>query len=140
MNRHDRDQEDAIDSPSHFRDDLLPPGRVLHELVGHVVEERAPRPLVGVRVARAAERDRARPFPNAPRTLDLDLLLYGARRFATPQLTVPHPRLHERAFALRPLMDIASTARIPGRGLARSYLADVRGQRIRRTRTARLRR
>ena len=75
---------------------------------------------------------------NAPRTLDLDLLLYGARRIRTPHLTVPHPRLHQRAFVLRPLLDVAPAARIPGRGIARRYLAHVRGQRIRRTRTSRL--
>jgi 2-amino-4-hydroxy-6-hydroxymethyldihydropteridine diphosphokinase len=75
---------------------------------------------------------------NAPRTLDLDLLLYGARRMRSLCLTVPHPRLHERAFVLRPLIDVAPAARIPGRGLARPYLAHVRGQRIRRTRTSRL--
>jgi len=74
---------------------------------------------------------------NAPRTLDLDLLLYGARRMHAPQLTVPHPRLHQRAFVLRPLLDVAPAARIPGRGIARRYLAHVRGQRIRRTRTSR---
>jgi 2-amino-4-hydroxy-6-hydroxymethyldihydropteridine diphosphokinase len=44
---------------------------------------------------------RERPHRNAPRTLDLDLLLYGDRRIATAALTVPHPRLHERAFVLR---------------------------------------
>jgi 2-amino-4-hydroxy-6-hydroxymethyldihydropteridine diphosphokinase len=75
---------------------------------------------------------------NAPRTLDLDLLLYGARRIRSPRLTVPHPRLHERAFVLRPLIDVAPAARIPGRGLARPYLAQVRGQRVKRTRTLRL--
>ena len=74
---------------------------------------------------------------DAPRTLDLDLLLYGARRIDSPRLIVPHPRLHERAFVLRPLIDVAPAARIPGRGLARPYLAHVRGQRIRRTRTLR---
>jgi 2-amino-4-hydroxy-6-hydroxymethyldihydropteridine diphosphokinase len=72
---------------------------------------------------------------NAPRTLDLDLLLYGARRMQTPRLTIPHPRMHERAFVLRPLTDIAPAARIPGRGLARHFLPSVRGQRISRTRT-----
>ena len=50
---------------------------------------------------------RERPFRNAPRTLDLDLLLYGQRRIATLQLTVPHPRMHERAFVLVPLAEIA---------------------------------
>ena len=75
---------------------------------------------------------------NAPRTLDLDLLLYGALRIRSATLTIPHPRLHERAFVLRPLIDVAPAARIPGRGLARPYLAHVRKQRIRRTRTSRL--
>ena len=74
---------------------------------------------------------------NAPRTLDLDLLLYGARRMRSAQLTVPHPRMHERAFVLRPLTDIAPAIRIPGRGTARRFLPGVRAQRIQRTRTHR---
>ncbi len=72
---------------------------------------------------------------NAPRTLDLDLLLYGRRRIRLPGLTVPHPRMHERAFVLRPLADVAAAATIPGRGLARRLLVNVRDQRISRTRT-----
>jgi 2-amino-4-hydroxy-6-hydroxymethyldihydropteridine diphosphokinase len=79
-------------------------------------------------------RDGERPR-NAPRTLDLDLLLYGRRRLRVPGLTVPHPRMHERAFVLRPLTDIAAVATIPGRGLARRFLRAVRSQRIARTRT-----
>jgi 2-amino-4-hydroxy-6-hydroxymethyldihydropteridine diphosphokinase len=54
-----------------------------------------------------ARHGRARSFPNAPRTLDLDLLLYGNARIASPELTVPHPRMHERAFVLKPLLEIA---------------------------------
>jgi len=50
---------------------------------------------------------RERPYHHAPRTLDLDLLLYGQRHIATPQLTVPHPRMHERAFVLVPLAELA---------------------------------
>ncbi len=50
---------------------------------------------------------RARSFPNAPRTLDIDILLYGERKIATPALTIPHPRLTERGFALCPLTEIA---------------------------------
>jgi 2-amino-4-hydroxy-6-hydroxymethyldihydropteridine diphosphokinase len=50
---------------------------------------------------------RERPYPNAPRTLDLDLLLFGAGRIDSAQLTVPHPRLHQRAFVLVPLAEIA---------------------------------
>lgn len=50
---------------------------------------------------------RLRPYRNAPRTLDLDLLLYGDERINDPDLVVPHPRMHERAFVLRPLADLA---------------------------------
>jgi len=57
------------------------------------------------------------------RTLDLDLLLYGEQRIDEPGLHVPHPHLHERAFALLPLVEIAPDATIPGRGLARDFLA-----------------
>jgi 2-amino-4-hydroxy-6-hydroxymethyldihydropteridine diphosphokinase len=50
---------------------------------------------------------RERPYRNAPRTLDLDLLLYGGARIDSPQLTVPHPRMRERAFVLLPLCELA---------------------------------
>lgn len=50
---------------------------------------------------------RERPYRNAPRTLDLDMLLYGDGRIASPELTVPHPRMWERAFVVVPLADIA---------------------------------
>jgi 2-amino-4-hydroxy-6-hydroxymethyldihydropteridine diphosphokinase len=53
---------------------------------------------------------RERPYRNAPRTLDLDILWFGGQTLDTPQLTVPHPRMAERAFVLRPLADLA-----PGR-------------------------
>jgi 2-amino-4-hydroxy-6-hydroxymethyldihydropteridine diphosphokinase len=50
---------------------------------------------------------RERPYPNAPRTLDLDLLAYGERRIESPALTLPHPRAHQRAFVQAPLAQIA---------------------------------
>ena len=50
---------------------------------------------------------RERSFRNAPRTLDLDLLLFGEETIRTENLTVPHPRMHERAFVLEPLLEIA---------------------------------
>jgi 2-amino-4-hydroxy-6-hydroxymethyldihydropteridine diphosphokinase len=56
---------------------------------------------------------RERPYRNAPRTLDLDLLLYGQQRIVTPRLTVPHPRLHERAFVIVPLLEIAPDLALP---------------------------
>jgi 2-amino-4-hydroxy-6-hydroxymethyldihydropteridine diphosphokinase len=66
---------------------------------------------------------RERPFPGAPRTLDLDLLLYGDRTIDTPRLKVPHPRMHERAFVLKPLAEIAPDVAIPGHGPARALLS-----------------
>ena len=71
---------------------------------------------------------REHPFPNAPRTLDLDLLLYGDAVIATPRLTVPHPRMHERAFVLKPLAEIAPRIAIPGRGKVDRLLAACRDQ------------
>ena len=53
------------------------------------------------------EHGRERPYRNAPRTLDLDLLLYGTQTIDTPRLSVPHTRMHQRAFVLRPLQDLA---------------------------------
>lgn len=60
-----------------------------------------------------------------PRTLDLDLLLFGEAVIAEPGLHVPHPHLHERAFALVPLVEIAPDARIAAVGLAREALARI---------------
>lgn len=71
---------------------------------------------------------RKRCFANAPRTLDLDLLLYGDEARATPKLTLPHPRMHDRAFVLEPLLEIAPDLSIPGHGSARACLAGIRGQ------------
>ncbi|HEY4069140.1 MAG TPA: 2-amino-4-hydroxy-6-hydroxymethyldihydropteridine diphosphokinase [Burkholderiaceae bacterium] len=78
------------------------------------------------------EHGRERPYRNAPRTLDLDLELYGDELIATPALTVPHPRLHERAFVLRPLAELAPGLQIPGRGGLDALLDAVAGQRIER--------
>lgn len=66
-----------------------------------------PLPLLHALQAIERAHGRQRPYHHAPRTLDLDLLLYGQRRVALPELTVPHPRLHQRAFALIPLLEIA---------------------------------
>jgi len=74
---------------------------------------------------------RRRGARNAPRTLDLDLLLYGGLRCRHRRLILPHPRLQQRAFVLRPLLEIAPAARIPGLGWARRYLAATRRQRLR---------
>jgi 2-amino-4-hydroxy-6-hydroxymethyldihydropteridine diphosphokinase len=60
-----------------------------------------------------------------PRTIDLDLLLYGEETIDEPGLTVPHPRLHERRFALEPLAELAPNALIPGRGRVADALAEL---------------
>jgi 2-amino-4-hydroxy-6-hydroxymethyldihydropteridine diphosphokinase len=59
-----------------------------------------------------ARHGRKRSFPNAPRTLDLDILLYGELSLDLPSLKVPHPRMHERAFVLRPLLEISPELQI----------------------------
>lgn len=74
-------------------------------------------------IERAHGRDRANETRWGPRTLDLDLLLYGNETIDEPGLRVPHPHLHERAFALRPLLDIAPGVSIPGHGRARDLPA-----------------
>ncbi len=61
---------------------------------------------------------RERPYRNAPRTLDLDLLLYGEQTLDTPRLILPHPRLGERAFVLHPLLEIAPELAHLARGKA----------------------
>jgi 2-amino-4-hydroxy-6-hydroxymethyldihydropteridine diphosphokinase len=60
-----------------------------------------------------------------PRTIDLDLLLYGDDVVDEPGLTVPHPRLHERRFALEPLSDLAPSLEIPGKGPISALLAEL---------------
>lgn len=64
---------------------------------------------------------RLRLTPGAPRTLDLDLLLYGNEQRQQPGLVVPHPRMHLRAFVLVPLLEIAPEVQIPGRGRAAAW-------------------
>ena len=73
---------------------------------------------------------RQRSVRNAPRTLDLDLLLYGDEISDDPQLTLPHPRLHERAFVLAPLVEIAPQLLIPGRGRVGDLLLRCAEQRV----------
>ncbi len=74
--------------------------------------------LLGAMQAIENSAGRERPYRNAPRTLDLDLLLYGDARIDSSRLTVPHPRMHERAFVLVPLREIApdrvSTSQLQG--------------------------
>ena len=76
------------------------------------------RELLDALLAIERERDRERPFPNAPRTLDLDLILYDDAVIDEPGLIVPHPRFRERRFVLEPLAEIAPALVDPVTGLS----------------------
>lgn len=73
---------------------------------------------------------RERAFSNAPRTLDLDLLLYGDAQIRSAELTVPHPRLQQRAFVLLPLLELAPGLQPPGLGPLAAFLPSVADQAI----------
>ncbi|HZS79917.1 MAG TPA: 2-amino-4-hydroxy-6-hydroxymethyldihydropteridine diphosphokinase [Herbaspirillum sp.] len=73
---------------------------------------------------------RQRPYRNAPRTLDLDILLYGELTISDDTLTVPHPRMTQRAFVLIPLLEITPDIIIPGIGAALTLRAQVADQAI----------
>ncbi len=81
-----------------------------------------PQALLAALLAIENRHGRRRTMRDAPRTLDLDLLLYGEEVLDQDGLTLPHPRLHERAFVLAPLAEIAPEAIVPGRGLVRDLL------------------
>jgi 2-amino-4-hydroxy-6-hydroxymethyldihydropteridine diphosphokinase len=88
-----------------------------------LVETRlAPRELLDALLALEKRHGRERGIPNGPRTLDLDIVLYGERVIDEPGLKVPHPRAHERMFVLVPLVDVWPDAVIPGHGRARDLL------------------
>ncbi|MCI5069480.1 2-amino-4-hydroxy-6-hydroxymethyldihydropteridine diphosphokinase [Acidovorax sp.] len=85
-----------------------------------------PQELLAALQSIEAAAGRERPYRNAPRTLDLDILLFDAWAIDTPTLTVPHPRMHERAFVLLPLAEIAPAQ------VRAEWLQAVRDQRIER--------
>jgi len=96
----------------------------------------APRALLEALQAIEQAHGRKRAFRNAPRTLDLDLLLYDDAAISEPGLDVPHPRMHERAFVLAPLTEIAPGCAIPGKGPAADWLLRCGGQTTERISTA----
>ena len=84
--------------------------------VGAVETTLSPRELLEALLTIELNHGRVREFANAPRTLDLDVLLYGELKVHEEGLTIPHPRMHERAFVLVPLAEIAPHCMVPGRG------------------------
>jgi len=85
----------------------------------------APRALLGYLLEIERAHGRVRDYPNAPRTLDLDILLYGGLVVHEPGLTIPHPRMPDRAFVLVPLAEIAPDFEVPGKGRVADLLRNV---------------
>ena len=89
----------------------LPPDRLLASLL---------------ELERRLGRDRAAVSPGGPRTLDLDLLVYGSEQIRLPGLEIPHPRLAERAFVLEPLAELDPALEVPAKGPVHALLAKLR--------------
>ncbi len=85
----------------------------------------APQALLDALLAIERTHGRVREFPNAPRTLDLDIVLYGDVVLNEPGLTIPHARMLERAFVMVPLAEVAPDAMVPGHGRVRDLAARV---------------
>ena len=92
----------------------------------------APRELLDALLELEHACGRTREFRNAPRTLDLDVLLYGDLQHHEHGLTVPHPQMHKRAFVLQPLLEIAPDCTIPGIGAAAQALQQCADQQLER--------
>ncbi len=92
----------------------------------------APNDLLDALLAIEQRHGRVRTSLNASRTLDLDVLLYGDLQYHEHSLILPHPRMHQRAFVLQPLLEIAPDCLVPGHGAAAELLAECTGQRLER--------
>ena len=93
--------------------------------VAQLDTELVPRCLLDRLLSIEQAHGRVRTIPNGPRVLDLDLLLFGAERVDEDGLSIPHPRMHERAFVLAPLLEIAPSIIVPGHGSAADLLTRV---------------
>jgi 2-amino-4-hydroxy-6-hydroxymethyldihydropteridine diphosphokinase len=93
--------------------------------VAALITELSPEALLQALLNIELQFGRERPFKNAPRTLDLDLLLYDDLIYLSATLELPHPRMHERAFVLEPLIELAPDITIPGHGSAKLCLAKI---------------
>ncbi|HVW64560.1 MAG TPA: 2-amino-4-hydroxy-6-hydroxymethyldihydropteridine diphosphokinase [Nitrosospira sp.] len=92
----------------------------------------SPRGLLAALLEIERRHGRIREYPNSPRTLDLDVLMYDHMKSDEPDLVLPHPRMHQRAFVLQPLLEIAPDCHIDGHGSAAQLLALCRDQQIER--------
>jgi 2-amino-4-hydroxy-6-hydroxymethyldihydropteridine diphosphokinase len=98
--------------------------------VAYIETALAPHELLKALLEIEHNHGRKREYPNAPRTLDLDILMYDDLQCNEHSLILPHPRMHQRAFVLQPLLEIAPDCRIPGRGAASEFFATCAGQQV----------
>ena len=98
--------------------------------VAKIATDLAPHDLLNALLDIEHQHGRERTFRNAPRTLDLDVLLYDDIQLHEHGLTLPHPQMHLRAFVLQPLLEIEPDCRIPNIGAARDALQNCQGQRL----------
>ncbi|WP_295624789.1 2-amino-4-hydroxy-6-hydroxymethyldihydropteridine diphosphokinase [uncultured Nitrosomonas sp.] len=98
--------------------------------VAQIKTELAPSDLLAALLAIEHKQGRLRESLNAPRTLDLDILLYDTLRYQDGELTIPHPRMTQRAFVLQPLIEIAPDCQIPGYGHIAPLLAACKDQKL----------
>ncbi len=120
----DADGPDFLNAVAAIDTELDPYGLLLHLLDIELMLGRKRRGVPGEK--------------KAARRVDLDLLLLGNFIILSTPLTLPHPRLHQRAFVLRPLLDIAPDLRLPGMGPAAAFLSNVADQQIERVDVSRL--
>jgi 2-amino-4-hydroxy-6-hydroxymethyldihydropteridine diphosphokinase len=116
---------------SHFRSAPVDAeGPYFVNAVAEVATALEPMELLSALQAIEHAHGRQRPYHHAPRTLDLDLLLHGQRVWATPSLTLPHPRLHQRTFVLQPLLEIAPDLVHPALGPLHKLAAAITDQSV----------
>lgn len=127
--RDTRGIESLIVAPLYGSDPVDAQGPTFVNTVAQIHTTLAPLPLLDALQAIEQAHGRQRPFRNAPRTLDLDLLLYEGVTMETPRLTLPHPRMHERAFVLRPLSDLTQDL-VLKQGKIQTLLAQCSDQKL----------
>jgi 2-amino-4-hydroxy-6-hydroxymethyldihydropteridine diphosphokinase len=116
-------------SPFYQSDPVDASGPVFVNAVAQIQTSLSPMELLDLLQKIELAHGRKRPYRNAPRTLDLDILLFGDQKIETARLTIPHPRMHERAFVLRPLLDLNPVMMLP-QGSVKELLAACDGQRL----------
>ena len=116
-------------SPFYRSDPVDASGPVFVNAVAEIQTSLSPVELLDLLQKIELMHGRDRPYRNAPRTLDLDILLFDNESIETQRLTIPHPRMHERAFVLRPLLDLNPDAALP-QGSAKDLLEGCAGQRL----------